>query len=112
MSGEEEEFNFSRNRREDVESLPLGPEGLVGSFFHVLENNEIIWQGIVVGEPQPGWYLCELIDCVPGAKVMQRVFPIASFFDEGWEWRFYDDINVMQSAYVQWTIHRDKERQE
>jgi hypothetical protein len=39
------------------------PEKLVGKYLHSAnENNKIEWQGVVIGEPHPGWYLVQLFE--------------------------------------------------
>ena len=42
-------------------------EKLVGKYFHgANENNKVEWQGVVIGEPNPGWYLVQLFDWATG----------------------------------------------
>ena len=96
--------SWGRDRREAVASADLNPVSLVGSYFHRLEHDEIVWQGIVVGEPANGYYLLELEDSVPGASRHQRLFSIRQLADDG-EWRFYDTSDHWRGAYAEWIAH-------
>ena len=35
-------------------------ETLVGQYFHSIEDGYLQWQGTVIGNPEPGWYLLQL----------------------------------------------------
>lgn len=39
---------------------------LVGMFFHSVskESGYIEWQGVVIGNPEPGWYLLQLFSWI------------------------------------------------
>jgi hypothetical protein len=82
----------------------LVPETLVGSWFHRLENGEMIWQGVVVAEPQAGVYLVQIDHQEPGARNTQRLIPLMAMIndDDGYDWRFYDTENEARSAYAEW----------
>ena len=68
------------------------PEKLVRKYFHSAnENNKIEWQGVVIGEPQPGWYLVQLFEWSSGEPTVQRVVPIEKMIG----WSFYPDANAM-----------------
>jgi hypothetical protein len=82
----------------------FNPASMVGSWFHRLENDEIIWQGAVVAEPKPGTYLVQIEQLEPGAKNVQRLIPIEQMTcdDEGYDWRFYDTHDEALMAYAAW----------
>ena len=71
-------------------------EKLVGKYFHgANENNKIEWQGVVIGEPNPGWYLVQLFDWATGSPSVQRLVPIEKMN----AWLFYPDRDAMTSSY-------------
>ncbi len=68
------------------------PEQLVGKYFHSAnENNKIEWQGVVIGEPQSGWYLVQLFEWTSGEPTEQRLVPIEKMIG----WLFYPDADAM-----------------
>jgi hypothetical protein len=70
-------------------------ERLVGKYFHAAnENNKVEWQGTVIGEPHPGWYLVQLFDWASGEPSVQRVVPIERMN----AWLFYTDRDAMTSS--------------
>jgi hypothetical protein len=64
---------------------PVLVDGLVGCWFHAFSNNEIKWQGHIVGEPVPGIYLVQLFDWFLGDPQFLRLVPLADMMD----WQFY-----------------------
>jgi hypothetical protein len=71
------------------------PEKLVGKYFHSAnETNKIEWQGVVIGEPQPGWYLVQLFEWASGEPSVQRLVPIEKMVG----WLFYPDADAMTSG--------------
>ena len=71
-------------------------EKLVGKYFHgANENNKVEWQGVVIGEPNPGWYLVQLFDWATGNPSVQRLVPIEKMN----AWLFYPDRDAMTSSY-------------
>ena len=71
-------------------------EKLVGKYFHgANENNKVEWQGVVIGEPNPGWYLVQLFDWATGNPSAQRLVPIEKMN----AWLFYPDRDAMTSSY-------------
>jgi hypothetical protein len=53
------------------------PEKLIGKYFHSAnEANQVEWQGVVIGEPHPGWYLVQLFEWASGDPSVQRLVPI------------------------------------
>jgi hypothetical protein len=102
-----DETQWSRKRREDVLACPLSPVSLVGSWFHKIEGGEITWQGVVIGEPQPGIYLLEVLDWKHGAPVEQRLYKLDHMVEE--QWRFFDSDEWMRWRYDEWGItHADQ----
>jgi hypothetical protein len=97
-----------RDRRKLAAEVELDPMSLVGSYCHRVENGEIVWAGIVVGEVQPGRYLIELDGCLEGAKSrsVQVIQSIDSLLakDEGYEWRFYNTELAMKDAYAEHVV--------
>ena len=72
--------------------MPWKPEKVVGKYFHsVNETNKIEWQGVVIGEPQPGWYLVQLFDWTSEEPTVQRLVPIEKMIG----WLFYPDAEAM-----------------
>jgi len=70
-------------------------EKLVGKYFlGANENNKVEWQGVVIGEPQPGWYLVQLFDWTSGKPSAQRLVPIEKMN----AWLFYPDRDAMTSS--------------
>jgi len=84
-----------RNRIDVAESKPLGPDSLVGSFFHGFGGRFHAHQGCVVAEPSPGVYLVELFSFGGTGSTYQRIAPVAEMS----EWRFYDSEKWMSHAY-------------
>jgi hypothetical protein len=70
-------------------------ERLVGKYFHAAnEDNKVEWQGVVIGEPHPGWYLVQLFDWASGKPSVQRLVPIGNMN----AWLFYPDRDAMTSS--------------
>jgi hypothetical protein len=47
-------------------------EKLLGKYFRSAnEDNKIEWQGVVIGEPHPGWYLVQLLEWTSGEPSVQ-----------------------------------------
>jgi hypothetical protein len=69
------------------------PKSLVGSYFHAVGGEQ--WQGCVVAEPHPGFYLVELFDWVVGDSSRQRLVKIEDMLT----WHFYDNAKWMNNAY-------------
>jgi hypothetical protein len=67
-------------------------EKLIGKYFHSAnENNKVEWQGVVIGEPLPGWYLVQLFEWKSGELSVQRLVPIEKMIG----WLFYPDARAM-----------------
>jgi hypothetical protein len=67
-------------------------EKVVGKYFQSAdETNKVEWQGVVIGEPHPGWYLVQLFEWTSGEPSVQRLVPIEKMID----WLFYPDARAM-----------------
>jgi hypothetical protein len=90
-----------RSRLEGIRQCELDPGSLVCSWFHKLDGyGDILWQGVVVGEPQPGIYMIELFDWEEG-RGYQVVVSLADLLhgNPEQEWRFYDSEEQMRLGY-------------
>jgi hypothetical protein len=95
----------ARDRCKLAESVVLDPGSLVGSFFLRLENGEIIWDGMVVAEPQAGQYLLSVRGLVGALRSpTQVVWALDRMVakDEGYEFRFYDTREAMLAATAEY----------
>ena len=73
----------------------LETEKLLGKYFQSAnEDNKIEWQGVVIGEPHPGWYLVQLLEWTSGEPSVQRLVPIEKMIG----WLFYPDADTMKSG--------------
>lgn len=83
-----------RDRRGLATGVDLDPHSLPGSYFHRVEAGQIIWAGVVVGEPQDGKYLFQVDEGLEGAdRGVRPQIPISfdqMLADEPGTWRFYD----------------------
>jgi hypothetical protein len=88
----------------EAPGFEFSPASLVGSWFHRLENDRMVWQGAVVAEPQPGVYLLQVDRLDVGAQNVQRLVAMASLLndDDGYDYRFYDTQREAQAAYAEW----------
>lgn len=108
------------------EEMSLEPNSLVGSAFLVLEAGNVIWQGVIIAEPQGGRYLCHIdkLQTNPDVGRVQRLFTLdtimgldgegkrliegaidsraASVIGPELEWRLYDNEEAATEAYKQW----------
>jgi hypothetical protein len=88
-------------RLEVARDVQLDPNSLVGSWFHKLDGyGDILWQGAVVGEIQPGIYQLELFDWIEG-RGYQVVVALTDMLhgNPEQEWRFYDTEERMRLGY-------------
>ncbi|CAB4197725.1 hypothetical protein UFOVP1313_28 [uncultured Caudovirales phage] len=97
-----------RDRVQFVSSdeFSFSPNSLIGSWFHRLENDQIVWQGVVVGEPAAGVYLISVEVLAPGAENVQRLIDLRQMTrdEEGYDWRFYDNSEECGAAYAYWLL--------
>lgn len=93
-----EQGPWGRDRRKAIEQVDLAPESLVGSWFVRLEADVPNWQGLVIGEPQPGAYLVELEQgsSLPDPqRVISLVAMVGENADDGYAWLFFDSQEQM-----------------
>lgn len=84
--------------------VQLDPQSLVGSWFHRLEDDVIVWQGVIVGEPQAGVYLAEIETEAVGSRNVQRLLTMDRLTadDDANAFRFYDTEQLARGAYAEW----------
>ncbi len=76
-------------------------EEVVGKYFHSAnETNKVEWQGVVIGEPHPGWYLVQLFEWASGEPSVQRLVPIEKMI----HWLFYPDAMTFSSKRSEYQI--------
>ncbi len=119
-----------KDRREYVKDTDwsLEPDSLVGSWFHVFDAGELIWQGVIVGQPATDRYLCQIDVLEQGTEQVQRVFSLDTILGLGedgrrvaenaigdqqvpviapaLEWRLYDSEQKAQAAFANWASCR------
>lgn len=113
-AGDEAPQEWGRDRRKAIEECDLDPLTLVGSHFLVIEEEKVIWKGLVVGQPSPTTYLVSIDFLMTGAHKAQVLVPLAQMEladDGGREWRFYDDTEACEQAWLEW-IASETERAE
>ena len=68
------------------------PGDVVGKYFHSAnENNKVEWQGMVIGEPHPGWYSVQRCEWASGEPKVQRLVPIEKIVG----WLYYPDARAI-----------------
>jgi hypothetical protein len=94
----------------DDYEFSFSPKTLVGSWFLRLENDDVIWKGVVVAEPAHATYLVQIDKLDEGAENVQRLIPLERMVndDDGYDWRFYDSEAEARNAYVAWTTSARK----
>jgi len=77
------------------------PVTLLGEYFHSIgkDTGKVEWQGVVIGNPEPGWYLLQLFDWVMGEPNLRRLVRI----EDMEHWLFYRDTETMNFSYQQGT---------
>lgn len=101
MEGASKAKKLERDREGYVLDSALDPGSLVGSWFLVFDGNETPMQGIVVGEPQPGTYLCELHSFVDSLAMYQRIFTMRRMCEHDTEeWRFFDSDKLLREYFA------------
>jgi hypothetical protein len=70
--------------------------GLVGKFFHSLNSDKKVeWQGFVLSNPEPGWYLVQLFEWLMGNPNVIRLVRI----EQMESWLFYPSAKIMSDSY-------------
>lgn len=96
----------TESRLPDGYEFSFDSASLLGSWFHRLENDTIVWQGMVLAEPSHAVYLVEIEQMAPGAKNVQRLIKLDQMTndEEGYDWRFYDSREDAMLAYQEWSL--------
>ena len=68
---------------------------LTGQCFHTFKDDKPHWQGVVIGNPEPGWYLVQLCEWLNGNPSTRRIVRIEDMS----KWVFYKDSEQMNEAY-------------
>ncbi len=70
---------------------------LLGQCFHSIgkDTGKVEWQGEVIGNPEPGWYLLQLFEWGMGEPNVRRVARI----EDMEHWLFYEDAEAMKFSY-------------
>lgn len=75
---------------------PQKKKGLVGHWFHSIgSDNQVEWQGVVIENPEPGWYLVQAFDWLAGAPSCQYLVQISDMS----KWLFYDNSEQLNYSY-------------
>ena len=71
---------------------------LLGQFFHSIgkDTGKIEWQGFIIGNPEPGWYLVQLFEWLIGEPNLRRLVRI----EDMEHWLFYEDAEAMKFSYA------------
>src|SRR5438094_9143464 len=81
-------------------------EKLLGKYFQSAnEDNKIEWQGMVIGEPHPGWYLVQLFEWTSGEASVQRLVLIYKMIG------FCSYSNLNPTMYALFLLFRGAEQQ-
>lgn len=69
----------------------------IGRYFHSInkEDNQVKWQGVVIGKPEPGLYLVALFSWDTGLPSVLRLVRIEDMGD----WLFYSCSEDMVHSY-------------
>jgi hypothetical protein len=82
---------------------------MIGKHFHSFDTEGCVaWQGRIVGNPEPGWYLVQLYEWMLGHESIQKLVQIADMA----AWDFYESQDDMLFAYEERHKHRAEKRAE
>ena len=75
----------------------FAPVTLLGQCFHSIgkDDGQVEWQGVVIGNPEPGWYLLQLFEWAMGEPNVRRLVQI----EDMEHWLFYEDSDAMKFSY-------------
>jgi hypothetical protein len=70
---------------------------LVGQWFHSIGKNsgQVEWQGVVIGNPEPGWFLVQLHEWLMGEPNVRHLVRIEDMAG----WLFYYSDEQMNFSY-------------
>ena len=69
---------------------------MIGSFFHSHDSDGVVaWQGQVVDNPEPGYWLVQLLNWTTGDETIAQLVTI----EEMKGWHFYSDKDSMDWVY-------------
>jgi hypothetical protein len=70
--------------------------GILGQFFHsVSKDKQLLEQGVVLSNPEPGWYYLQLFEWGFGEANVRKLEKIENMAN----WLFYEDANAMKYSY-------------
>ena len=79
-----------------MDEVKQNQDGLVGRFFHTFTGDgKLKWQGHIISQPNPGFYLCKLFSWGSGHATGQVVVRV----DGMRGWKFYDSDKDMNREY-------------
>jgi hypothetical protein len=109
MDYEQAVAHFGRDRKGLAEYLALTPTSLVGSYFHRVEEGEIVWAGIVVAElaqgSGPPVYLLEVAQ---GMSEDQRApVQVPATAEQLETFRFFNTREKAQDAYIEHVVSEE-----
>lgn len=102
-----------RSRRTFILESALGPNSLCGSWVLGFgEGDQVVFQGLVVGEAQPGVYQVEVFDQIDSESKdrggqYQKLITMEQFL-EG-DFRFYDDDVWVRRVLDAYQTHKRSE---
>jgi hypothetical protein len=80
---------------------------MIGKHFHSFDTEGYVaWQGRIVGNPEPGWYLVQLYEWLLGEESIQKLVRIEDMA----AWDLYESHDDMAFAYNERPKHRNLER--
>lgn len=79
---------------------------LAGQFFHSIKDGKVEWQGLIIGSPEPGWYLVQLYEWISGSESCRKLVN----FSDMHGWMFYDDAEAWRFSYEYGSASRFVER--
>ena len=70
---------------------------IIGRCFHSIskKTGKVEWQGMVIGNPEPGWYLLQLYEYFMGTPNLMKLVRIEDMAT----WLFYADNDEMVYSY-------------
>lgn len=78
---------------------------LCGKFFHSIDQDGVVcWQGYVIGEAQPGFFLVQLFEWMMGEPSTCEIVP----FEDMLDWFFYQSADEMRFSYDHGAARRRK----